>query len=198
LIHRIDKNTSGLLVVAKTIEAKVKLSLQFFEKTTKRRYVALVWGDLANNEGTITGNIGRSLKNRQVFTVFPKGEYGKPAVTHYKVIERLGYVNLVECRLETGRTHQIRVHMKHIGHPLFNDDNYGGDQILKGTTFTKYRQFVANCFEMIPRQALHAQMLGFVHPTTGEEMIFESELPEDLANVIVKWRNYLSNRTAQE
>jgi 23S rRNA pseudouridine1911/1915/1917 synthase len=198
LIHRIDKNTSGLLVVAKTTEAKVNLSLQFFEKTTKRRYVALVWGDLQNDEGTITGNIGRSLKNRQVFTVFPEGEHGKPAVTHYKVIERLGYVNLVECRLETGRTHQIRVHMKHIGHPLFNDDNYGGDQILRGTTFTKYRQFVANCFTMIPRQALHAQMLGFLHPATGEEMIFESELPDDLANVIVKWRNYLSNRTAQE
>ena len=198
LIHRIDKNTSGLLVVAKTTEAKVSLSLQFFEKTTKRRYVALVWGDLKENEGTITGNIGRSLKNRQVFTVFPEGEHGKPAVTHYKVIERLGYVNLVECRLETGRTHQIRVHMKHIGHPLFNDDNYGGDQILRGTTFTKYRQFVANCFAMIPRQALHAQMLGFVHPATGGEMIFESELPDDLANVIVKWRNYLSNRTAQE
>jgi len=198
LIHRIDKNTSGLLVVAKTMEAKVSLSLQFFEKTTKRRYVALVWGDLQNNEGTITGNIGRSLKNRQVFTVFPEGEHGKPAVTHYKVIERLGYVNLVECRLETGRTHQIRVHMKHIGHPLFNDDNYGGDQILRGTTFTKYRQFVANCFAMIPRQALHAQMLGFVHPATGEEMVFESELPDDLANVIVKWRNYLSNRTLQE
>ena len=198
LIHRIDKNTSGLLVVAKTTEAKVSLSLQFFEKKTKRRYVALVWGDLQNNEGTITGNIGRSLKNRQVFTVFPEEDHGKPAVTHYKVIERLGYVNLVECRLETGRTHQIRVHMKHIGHPLFNDDNYGGDQILRGTTFTKYRQFVANCFAMIPRQALHAQMLGFVHPATGEEMIFESELPDDLANVIVKWRNYLSNRTLQE
>ncbi len=198
LIHRIDKNTSGLLVVAKTTEAKVKLSLQFFEKTTKRRYVALVWGDLKENEGTITGNIGRSLKNRQVFTVFPEGEHGKHAVTHYKVIERLGYVNLVECRLETGRTHQIRVHMKHIGHPLFNDDNYGGDQILKGTTFTKYRQFVSNCFAMIPRQALHAKMLGFVHPATGEEMIFESELPEDLANVIDKWRNYLSNRVTQE
>jgi len=198
LIHRIDKNTSGLLVIAKTTEAKVKLSLQFFEKTTKRRYVALVWGDLENDKGTITGNIGRSLKNRQVFTVFPDGDYGKPAVTHYKVIERLGYVNLVECRLETGRTHQIRVHMKHIGHPLFNDDNYGGDQILRGTTFTKYRQFVKNCFEMIPRQALHAQMLGFIHPATGEEMIFESELPADLANVIEKWRNYLSNRTVLE
>ena len=198
LVHRIDKNTSGLLVVAKTIEAKVSLSLQFFEKTTKRRYVALVWGDLENNEGTITGNIGRSLKNRQVFTVFPDGDYGKHAVTHYKVIERLGYVNLVECRLETGRTHQIRVHMKHIGHPLFNDDNYGGDQILRGTTFTKYKQFIANCFEIIPRQALHAQMLGFVHPTTGTEMMFESELPEDLSNVIIKWRNYLSNRTPLE
>ncbi len=198
LIHRIDKNTSGLLVIAKTTEAKVKLSLQFFEKTTKRRYVALVWGDLANNEGTITGNIGRSPKNRQVFTVFPEGDHGKPAVTHYRVIERLGYVNLVECRLETGRTHQIRVHMKHIGHPLFNDDNYGGNQVLRGTTFTKYKQFVSNCFNMIPRQALHAKMLGFVHPATGEEMVFESELPDDLANVIVKWRNYLSNRVTPE
>jgi 23S rRNA pseudouridine1911/1915/1917 synthase len=198
LIHRIDKNTSGLLVIAKTIDAKVKLSLQFFEKTTKRKYEALVWGDLVNDEGTITGNIGRSLKNRQVFTVYPDGEHGKHAVTHYKVIERLGYVNLVECRLETGRTHQIRVHMKHIGHPLFNDDNYGGDQILRGTTFTKYKQFVKNCFEMIPRQALHAQTLGFIHPATGKEMLFESELPEDLAGVIVKWRNYLSNRTALE
>ncbi|HLN72163.1 MAG: RluA family pseudouridine synthase [Methylococcaceae bacterium] len=198
LIHRIDKNTSGLLVIAKTIDAKVKLSLQFFEKTTKRKYVALVWGDLVNDEGTITGNIGRSLKNRQVFTVFPDAEHGKHAVTHYKVIERLGYVNLVECRLETGRTHQIRVHMKHIGHPLFNDDNYGGDQVLRGTTFTKYKQFVKNCFEMIPRQALHAQTLGFVHPATGKEMLFESELPEDLAGVIVKWRNYLANRSVQE
>ena len=198
LVHRIDKNTSGLLVVAKTTEAKVKLALQFFEKSTKRRYVALVWGDLKENEGTITGNIGRSLKNRQVFIVFPEGDHGKHAVTHYKVIERLGYVNLVECRLETGRTHQIRVHMKHIGHPLFNDDNYGGDQILRGTTFTKYKQFVKNCFEIIPRQALHAQMLGFIHPATGEEMTFESELPEDLANVIEKWRNYLTNRNIQE
>lgn len=198
LIHRIDKNTSGLLVVAKTVEAKVSLSLQFFEKSTKRKYIALVWGDLATDEGTITGNIGRSLKNRQVFTVFPEGDFGKHAVTHYKVIERLGYVNLVECRLETGRTHQIRVHMKYIGHPLFNDDNYGGDQILRGTTFTKYKQFVKNCFEILPRQALHAQTLGFVHPATGEEMLFESDLPDDLANVIVKWRNYLSNRQNTE
>lgn len=198
LIHRIDKNTSGLLVVAKTVEAKVSLSLQFFEKSTKRKYIALVWGDLANEEGTITGNIGRSPKNRQVFTVFPEGDHGKHAVTHYKVIERLGYVNLVECRLETGRTHQIRVHMKYIGHPLFNDDNYGGDQILRGTTYTKYKQFVKNCFEILPRQALHAQTLGFVHPATGEEMLFESDLPNDLANVIVKWRNYLSNRQNTE
>lgn len=198
LIHRIDKNTSGLLVVAKTIDAKVKLSLQFFEKTTKRKYVALVWGDLKEDSGTITGNIGRSLKNRQVFTVFPDEDYGKHAVTHYKVIERLGYVNLVECRLETGRTHQIRVHMKHIGHPLFNDDNYGGDQILRGTTFTKYKQFIANCFAMIPRQALHAQTLGFVHPVSGKEMLFESDLPDDLSSVIEKWRNYLSNRNTNE
>jgi 23S rRNA pseudouridine1911/1915/1917 synthase len=198
LIHRIDKNTSGLLVVAKTVDAKVKLSLQFFEKTTQRRYVALVWGDLKENEGTITGNIGRSLKNRQVFTVFPDDDYGKHAVTHYKVIERLGYVNLVECRLETGRTHQIRVHMKHIGHPLFNDDNYGGDQILKGTTFTKYKQFVANCFTLLPSQALHAKTLGFVHPTTGKEMLFESDLPENFSRLIEKWRNYLSNRIEKE
>lgn len=198
LVHRIDKNTSGLLVIAKTLEAKVNLSRQFFNKTTKRRYVALVWGEMEHDEGTIVGNIGRSPKNRQVFTVFPDGEHGKHAVTHYKVIERLGYVTLVECRLETGRTHQIRVHMKHIGHPLFNDDNYGGDQILRGTTFTKYKQFVANCFQILPRQALHAQMLGFVHPETGEEMIFESELPEDLAAVIEKWRNYLGNRIVQE
>jgi len=198
LIHRIDKNTSGLLVIAKTIEAKVHLSLQFFEKTTRRKYVALVWGDLKDDEGTIVGNIGRSPKNRQVFTVFPDGESGKHAVTHYKVIERLGYVNLVECRLETGRTHQIRVHMRYIGHPLFNDDNYGGDQILRGTTFTKYKQFVANCFALLPSQALHAKTLGFVHPVTGEEMLFDSELPENFATLIDKWRNYLANRINEE
>lgn len=198
LVHRIDKNTSGLLVVAKTLDAKVNLARQFFNKTTKRRYIALVWGEPDHNEGTITGNIGRSPKNRQVFTVFPDGEHGKHAVTHYKVIERLGYVSLIECHLETGRTHQIRVHMKHIGHPLFNDDNYGGDQILRGTTFTKYKQFVANCFQIMPRQALHAQMLGFIHPVTKIEMIFESELPEDFKAVIEKWRNYLANRNLQE
>ena len=194
LVHRIDKNTSGLLVVAKTELAKINLALQFFNKTTKRRYVALVWGNLAANEGTIVGNIGRSTKNRQVFTVFPEGESGKPAVTHYRVIERLGYVNLVECILETGRTHQIRVHMKHIGHPLFNDDVYGGDRILKGTTFAKYKQFVENCFSMIPGQALHAKILGFIHPVTQEEMIFDSELPENLEQLVSKWRNYISNR----
>ncbi len=194
LVHRIDKNTSGLLVVAKTELAKLNLALQFFNKTTKRKYVALVWGNLASDEGTIEGNIGRSIKNRQVFTVFPDGLSGKPAVTHYRVIERLGYVNLVECVLETGRTHQIRVHMKHIGHPLFNDDVYGGDKILKGTTFAKYKQFVENCFSMIPGQALHAKILGFVHPVTKEEMIFDSELPENLGRLVDKWRNYISNR----
>ena len=194
LVHRIDKNTSGLLVVAKTELAKLNLALQFFNKTTKRKYVALVWGNLASDEGTIEGNIGRSTKNRQVFTVYPDGDHGKPAVTHYRVIERLGYVNLVECVLETGRTHQIRVHMKHIGHPLFNDDVYGGDRILKGTTFAKYKQFVENCFAMIPGQALHAKILGFVHPVTKEEMLFDSELPENLEQLVNKWRNYISNR----
>ncbi len=198
LVHRIDKNTSGLLVVAKTELAKLNLALQFFNKTTKRKYVALVWGNLASDEGTIEGNIGRSTKNRQVFTVFPDGLTGKPAVTHYRVIERLGYVNLVECVLETGRTHQIRVHMKHIGHPLFNDDVYGGDRILKGTTFAKYKQFVENCFSMIPGQALHAKILGFVHPVTKEEMLFDSELPENLGQLVDKWRNYISNRDSDQ
>ena len=194
LIHRIDKNTSGLLVVAKTELAKTKLGLQFFEKTTRREYVALVWGRLEEPEGTITGNIARSQKNRQVFTVYEDGEHGKPAVTHYKLIEELGYVSLVECRLETGRTHQIRVHMNYTGHPVFNDDTYGGDQILWGTTFTKYKQFVQNCFNIIPRQALHAKTLGFVHPVTGKEMMFDSELPADMSEVIGKWRNYIANR----
>ena len=194
LVHRIDKNTSGLLVVAKTELAKLNLALQFFNKTTKRKYVALVWGNLTTDEGTIEGNIGRSTRNRQIYTVFPKGESGKPAVTHYRVLERLGYVNLVECILETGRTHQIRVHMKHIGHPLFNDDVYGGNVILKGTTFTKYKQFVENCFSLMHGQALHAKILGFVHPATKKEMIFDSELPENFAQMIGKWRNYISNR----
>ena len=194
LVHRIDKDTSGLLVVAKTEQARNKLALQFFEKTTERFYQALVWGNVKENEGTITGNIGRSLKNRQVFTVFPEGEFGKHAVTHYKVLKRIGYVSLVECRLETGRTHQIRVHMKHINHPLFNDANYGGDQILKGTTFTKYRQFIQNCFKILPRQALHAKTLGFLHPASGKMMQFDSNLPEDMATVIEKWENYILNR----
>ncbi len=194
LVHRIDKNTSGLIVVAKTELAKLNLALQFFNKTTKRKYVALVWGNLTSDEGTIEGNIGRSTKNRQVFTVFADGKHGKPAVTHYRVLERLGYVNLVECVLETGRTHQIRVHMKHIGHPLFNDDMYGGNKILKGTTFAKYKQFVENCFSLMPGQTLHAKTLGFVHPVTKEEMIFDSELPENFKQVIDKWRNYISNR----
>lgn len=196
LVHRIDKNTSGLLVVAKTELAKTKLGLQFFEKSTRREYVALVWGRLTDPEGTITGNIARSQKNRQVFTVYEDGEHGKPAVTHYKVIEELGYVSLVECRLETGRTHQIRVHMKYIGHPVFNDDTYGGDQVLWGTTFAKYRQFVQNCFHIIPRQALHAKTLGFVHPVTGKEMMFDSELPADMSEAIGKWRSYISSREA--
>lgn len=194
LIHRIDKDTSGLLVIAKTELAKSKLALQFFEKTTERRYQALVWGSVKDDAGTVEGNIGRSLKNRLVFTVFPEGDFGKHAVTHYKVLRRIGYVTLIECKLETGRTHQIRVHMKHINHPIFNDANYGGDKILRGTTFTKYKQFVNNCFKTLPRQALHAKTLGFVHPVTGEKMTFDSKLPKDMATTIDKWENYIANR----
>ena len=194
LVHRIDKDTSGLLVVAKTEMAKMNLANQFFEKSTQRKYIALVWGDLKQETGTITGNIGRSPNNRLIFCVFPNGDQGKHAVTHYKVVERLGYVNLIECRLETGRTHQIRVHMKYIGHPLFNDATYGGDQILRGTTFTKYRQFVRNVFDLLPRQALHAQSLGFLHPVSGQPMLFETPLPADMATAIDRWRTYISNR----
>jgi 23S rRNA pseudouridine1911/1915/1917 synthase len=190
LVHRIDKDTSGLLVVAKNENAMTKLALQFFEKTTERLYYALVWGNLENEEGTITGHIGRSLKNRLQMTVFPDGEFGKNAVTHYKVVERFSYVTLVECRLETGRTHQIRAHFKYIGHTLFNDECYGGDKILKGTTFTKYKQFVDNCFAALPRQALHAKTLGFLHPVTNEFMRFESKLPEDMMVCLEKWRKY--------
>ncbi len=197
LIHRIDKDTSGLLVVAKTELAKTILGKQFFDKSTERRYQALVWGSVKEDEGTIEGNIGRSLKNRQVFTVFPEGDFGKPAVTHYKVLRRIGYVTVVECRLETGRTHQIRVHMKYINHTIFNDSNYGGDQILRGTTFSKYRQFVQNCFKILPRQALHAKTLGFIHPVTNEKMIFDSELPDDMVQAIEKWENYIANRNEQ-
>ena len=184
LVHRIDKDTSGLLVVAKRPEAKSNLSLQFFNKTTKRKYRALVWGIVQEDEGRIEGNIGRDPRDRMQMTVFPEGDQGKTAVTHYTVLERLGYVSLVECRLETGRTHQIRVHMKYIGHTLFNDERYGGHDILKGTTFTKYKQFVQNCFAICPRQALHAKTLGFVHPTTGEEMFFDSEIPSDMQQLI--------------
>lgn len=193
LVHRIDKDTSGLLVIAKTEAAMTQLSKQFFNKTTQREYVALVWGDVTKDNGTVEGYIGRHPKNRLQNTVF-EGEdadtKGKRAVTHYTVLERLGYVTLVSCRLETGRTHQIRVHMKHIGHTLFNDERYGGERILKGTTFTKYKQFVENCFKILPRQALHARTLGFVHPTSGEFMKFESAIPEDMASCVEKWRTY--------
>lgn len=191
LVHRIDKNTTGLMVIAKTDFAMTHLAKQFFDHTVIRRYQALVWGDLKEDEGTITGHVGRNLRYRQVMDVFPEGDRGKHAITHYKVLERLGYVTLVQCRLETGRTHQIRVHFKHIRHPLFNDWDYGGDKIVKGTVYTKYRQFVDNCFKMIPRHSLHAKILGFVHPTTGKDMYFESELPEDMQSVIEKWRNYM-------
>ena len=190
LVHRIDKDTSGLLVVAKNPDAKTNLGLQFFNKTTKRKYWALVWGNVKEDEGRIEGNIGRHPKDKMLMTVFPGEELGKPAVTHYKVLERFGYVSLVECRLETGRTHQIRVHMKHIGHTIFNDERYGGHDILKGNHHAKYKQFIQNCFELCPRQALHAKTLGFIHPKTGEEIFLESPLPEDLKLLIEKWRNY--------
>lgn len=198
LVHRIDKNTSGLLILAKTEQALNRLAKQFFDKTTERRYIALVWGTFEEKEGTITGHIGRNIRNRKVMQVFPDGEQGKHAVTHYKVLEELGYISMVECRLETGRTHQIRVHFQHIGHPLFNDFEYGGDQILKGTTFTKYKQFVQNCFTILPRQALHAKTLGFTHPDTGEFMRFNSELPNDMVEVIEKWKRYLSGRESDQ
>lgn len=196
LVHRIDKNTSGLLVVAKTEVAMAHLSAQFANKTSEREYVALVWGNMTEGEGTVEGNIGRHPKNRLQNTVFIEDEEdkGKPAVTHYKVIERLGYVTLVSCKLETGRTHQIRVHMKHIGHTLFSDERYGGEKVLKGTTFTKYKQFVDNCFKILPRQALHAKTLGFEHPTTGEFMRFETPVPEDIQKCIEKWRGYTKNQ----
>ena len=192
LVHRIDKDTSGLILIAKTEDAKSNLGKQFFDKTTQRRYHALVWGNVKEDEGTIIGALARDPRDRMLFTVFPEGENpaAKHAVTHYKVLERLAYVTLVECRLETGRTHQIRVHMKHIGHTLFNDERYGGHDILKGTTAAKYKQFVRNCFEICPRQALHAKTLGFVHPRSGEFMNFESELPDDMQQLIDKWRNY--------
>jgi 23S rRNA pseudouridine1911/1915/1917 synthase len=190
LVHRIDKNTSGLLVLAKTDKAMRQLAKQFFDHTVKRQYVALVWGDLEKDAGTITAHVGRNLRFRKLFEAYPEGDHGKEAITHYTVLERFGYVTMVQCVLETGRTHQIRVHMKYIGHPSFNDDFYGGDKILKGTVYAKYKQFVDNCFEICPRQALHAKTLGFLHPTTEEEMLFDSALPEDMERVIEKWRKY--------
>ncbi len=190
LVHRIDKNTTGLLVLAKTDKAMRTLAKQFFDHTVKRQYVALVWGDVVEDSGTIIAHVGRNLRFRKLFEAYPEGDHGKEAITHYKVIERFGYVTLVQCILETGRTHQIRVHMKYLGHPLFNDDTYGGDRIVKGTVFTKYKQFVDNCFAICQRQALHAKTLGFTHPTTNEEIFFETDLPEDMEQVIDKWRKY--------
>jgi 23S rRNA pseudouridine1911/1915/1917 synthase len=191
LVHRIDKNTSGLLVLAKTDKAMRQLAKQFFDHTVKRQYVALVWGDMEKDNGTIVAHVGRHLRFRKLFEAYPEGDHGKEAITHYKVLERFGYVTLVECILETGRTHQIRVHMKHIGHPLFNDDFYGGDKIVKGTVYARYKQFVENCFQICRRQALHARTLGFIHPSSGEEIFFEAALPDDMEQVIEKWRNYV-------
>ena len=190
LVHRIDKNTSGLIVVAKKQKVMSELAKQFFDHTVHRRYNAVVWGNFEEPEGTITGHVGRSQKQRKLFTVYPEGDYGKEAITHYKVLDNFNYVSVVECRLETGRTHQIRVHMQYKGHPLFNDDFYGGERIVKGTIYTKYKQFVENCFAICPRQALHAKELGFLHPTTKEQMMFKSELPDDMAQLIEKWRKY--------
>lgn len=190
LVHRIDKNTTGLMVLAKTGKAVSSMAKQFFDHTVHRRYIALVWGDVKEDAGTVVAHVGRHQRFRKLFEAYPEGEYGKDAITHFKVLERFNYVTLIECRLETGRTHQIRVHMKHLGHPLFNDDFYGGDRIVKGTVFTKYKQFVDNCFEICPRHALHAKELGFVHPATNEFTLFNSELPDDMARVIEKWRGY--------
>jgi 23S rRNA pseudouridine1911/1915/1917 synthase len=194
LVHRIDKDTSGILVMAKNEISLNRLSKQFYERTTDRKYIALIWGTPDPAEGTITGNVGRNIIDRKIMQVFPDGKQGKPAITHYRVIEDLGYISIVECKLETGRTHQIRVHFSFIKHPLFNDDEYGGDRILKGTTFSKYQQFVKNCFKILPRQALHAKSLSFDHPITGKRMSFDSELPADMKQVIDKWRTYISGR----
>lgn len=191
LVHRIDKNTSGLMVLAKTEKAVASLAKEFFNHTIHRQYIALVWGDVAEDSGTINAHIGRHQRFRKIFDAYPDGEYGKEAITHFKVLERFGYVTLIQCELETGRTHQIRVHMKHIGHPLFNDEVYGGDRIVKGTVFSKYKQFVDNCFEICPRHALHAKTIGFIHPRTRQEVVFDSEIPDDMAQLITKWRNYV-------
>jgi 23S rRNA pseudouridine1911/1915/1917 synthase len=193
LVHRIDKDTSGLLVIAKTELAMAHLAKQFYEHSIERTYYALVWGEPKEAEGTIDVNVGRSLKDRRVTVAFPEGDFGRTAITHYKVLKPLRYVSLVQCNLETGRTHQIRAHMKYLGHPLFNDATYGGDKVLKGTSFSKYRAFVENCFKMMPRQALHAKSLGFVHPRTKEYLQFDSQLPEDFQGVIEKWENYVNN-----
>lgn len=195
LVHRIDKNTSGLLLMAKNSKAMTALAKQFYDHSVKRKYIALVWGDIKDKEGTIVAHVGRNLRYRKLFEAYPEGDHGKEAITHFTVLERFNYVTLVECVLETGRTHQIRVHMKHIGHPLFNDDTYGGDKIVKGTVFAKYRQFVDNCFAICARQALHAKTLGFIHPTTKQEMHFETELPDDMSQVIEKWRSYVANKS---
>ena len=197
LVHRIDKNTSGILVVAKNELALNRLSRQFYERTTDRKYIALVWGVPDPPEGTITGNIGRNIRDRKIMQVFPDGSHGKTAISHYRVIEDLGYISMVECKLETGRTHQIRAHFSYIKHPLFNDDEYGGEKILKGTSFTKYQQFVRNCFRILPRQALHAKSLALDHPVTGERLFFDSELPDDMRMLIDKWREYTSGRKSK-
>lgn len=194
LVHRIDKNTSGLMVVAKNETAMAGLAQQFFDHSIERTYNALVWGDFEEDSGTIRGHLARHPKNRLEMTVFEDGSHGKEAVTHYRVLERFHYVTLVECKLETGRTHQIRAHMRYIGHPIFNDDTYGGDKIIKGTTFSKYKQFIDNCFELIPRQALHAKTLGFIHPGTQEKVFFDSNLPDDFMNVLDKWRRYIAHK----
>jgi 23S rRNA pseudouridine1911/1915/1917 synthase len=194
LVHRIDKNTSGLMVLGKTGRAVASLAKQFFDHTVHRQYVALVWGDVEQEAGTIRAHVGRHKRFRKLFDAYPDGEYGKEAVSHFKVLERLGYVTLIQCELETGRTHQIRVHMQHMGHPLFNDELYGGDRIVKGTVFTKYRQFVENAFAICPRHALHAKTIGFIHPKTRQEVKFDSEIPEDMHAVIEKWREYAKNK----
>jgi 23S rRNA pseudouridine1911/1915/1917 synthase len=198
LVHRLDKNTSGILVIAKNEFALNRLSKQFYDRTTDRRYNALVWGIPDPPEGTITGNVGRSVRDRKIMQVYKDDTEGKTAITHYKVLEDLGYISLIECKLETGRTHQIRVHFSHIKHPLFNDEEYGGDQILKGTTFTKYQQFIKNCFKILPRQALHAKSLAFNHPVTGKRLFFDSNLPDDMVQVIEKWRKYIAGRESTQ
>jgi 23S rRNA pseudouridine1911/1915/1917 synthase len=198
LVHRIDKNTSGIIIIAKTEMAMVKLAKEFFDRTMDRKYVAIVWGNLKDDAGTIIGNVGRNLKNRKVMDVFPTdSEHGKHAVTHYKVLERFGYVTFIECKLETGRTHQIRVHFKSIGHPLFNDNEYGGDIILKGINSGNYKKFIQNCFEIMPRHALHAKTLGITHPNTGEKLFFDSDIPKDMQLVLEKWRRFTNDKTLE-